>query len=44
MKEIDIKTISCGCYHSLILIMTGELFVCVRNSNGEIGRPKEIKR
>ena len=43
MKDENIKMISCGSYHSIILKKNGELFVFGNHKNGRLGLGKDIK-
>lgn len=44
LQELDIKEISCGEKHTLIVTKDGELYSCGSNEYGELGHSKPRSR
>lgn len=44
LQELDIKEISCGEKHTLVVTRDGELYTCGSNEYGELGHSKPRSR
>lgn len=44
LQELDIKEISCGEKHTLVVTRDGELYTCGSNEYGELGHGKPRSR